>query len=206
MFKSKWLLATMTLSLPALAWAGDGHNRVERAQDRQEVRQNKQEQRDDHRDLRQLESLLSRYDVARARGSRNELLQVEAQLRDYVNAELHESRRELAKDEQEIRRSTREVRADGNGWHSSGVTRADDRQDRRDDVRDARVESASLRQTRAIAQELNGLYARMDRRSLQRKATLMGDLLRLARAEQGQNRAEQREDRNEIREDGPRRR
>ncbi|RKH46502.1 hypothetical protein D7X55_15955 [Corallococcus sp. AB049A] len=192
---SKWLLATMALSLPVLAHAGgprDNHH-GEQARDRQELRQDARETRDDHYDLRQVESLLSRYDSARGRSARRDLLQVEEDVRRYVSSELNESHRELAQDKQEARSSAREVRYDGN--------RRDDRKDHRDDVRDARQESRALRQTRSIAQELNNLYGRMDSGSLTRKRMLIADLVQLARAETAQNRQETREDRREARED-----
>ncbi|MBJ6765435.1 hypothetical protein JGU66_32180 [Myxococcaceae bacterium JPH2] len=195
---SKWLLATLTLSLPVLAQAGGP---PERAQDRRELREDRREQRDDRRDLHQLESLINRYDAARGRRDRNDLNRVESELRAYIASELDESHHELAKDVREVRRDNRELRDDRNGWSSPGA-RADDRRDRRDDVRDARAERASLEQTRSIARELDGLYGRTDPGSLQRKRALMGDLLQLARAEQMQNHAEMREDRRELREDG----
>ncbi|WP_223643182.1 hypothetical protein [Corallococcus sp. EGB] len=191
---SKWLLATMALSLPALAHAGGPHgNPVEQAHDRQELRQDAREARDDYQDLRQVESLLARYDSARGRGARRDLLQVEQDLRGYVASELNESRRELAQDKQEARASAHEVRRDG--------YRYDDRKDHRDDVRDVRQESRALRQTRSIAQELNGLYGHMDSGSLTRKRMLIADLVQLAREETAQNRQEMREDRREARED-----
>ncbi|RKG98585.1 hypothetical protein [Corallococcus carmarthensis] len=192
---AKWLLATMALSLPALAHAGGprGNNHGEQTRDRQELRQDARETRDDHHDLRQLESLLSRYDSARGRSARRDLLQVEDELRGYVASELSESRRELSQDKKEARTSAREVHHDGN--------RYDDRKDHRDDVRDARQESRALQQTRSISQELNGLYGRMDSGSLSRKRMLIADLVQLARAEQSQNRQETREDHREARED-----
>ncbi len=191
---SKWLLATMALSLPALAHAGGPRgNHAEQVHDRQELRQDARETRDDHQDLRQVESLLARYDSARGRGARRDILQVEQELRGYVNAELNESHRELAQDKQEARSSAREVRHDG--------YRSDDRKDHRDDVRDVRQESRALQQTRSIAQELNGLYGRLDSGSITRKRMLIADLVQLARAETAQNRQEMREDRREARED-----
>jgi hypothetical protein len=192
-----WLLATMALSLPALAHAGDFRHPSEQARDRQELRQDVRESRDDHFDLRQVESLLARYDSARGRNSRHDLLRVEEELRGYVASELNETRRELAKDKQEARASAHEVRYDG--------YRRDDIRDHRDDVRDARQESRALQQTRGIAQQLNGLYGRMDSGSLARKRMLLADLVQMARTEQAQNRQEMREDWREAREDGRRR-
>ncbi|MBZ4335277.1 hypothetical protein NR800_35815 [Corallococcus interemptor] len=192
---SKWLLATMALSLPALAHADGprGNNHGEQVRDRQELRQDARETRDDRYDLRHVESLLSRYDSARGRAARRDLLQVEEDVRRYVASELNETRRELAQDKQEARASAREVRHDG--------YRYDDRKDHRDDVRDARQESRALRQTRSIAQELNALYGRLDSGSLSRKRMLLADLVQLARTETAQNRQETREDRREARED-----
>jgi hypothetical protein len=189
-----WLLATMALSLPALAHAGDFRHPGEQARDRKELRQNARESRDDHFDLRQVESLLSRYDSARGRSARRDLLRVEEELRGYVASELNETHRELSKDKQEARASAREVRYDG--------YRRDDVRDHRDDVRDARQESRALQQVRGISQQLNGLYGRMDSGSLSRKRMLLADLVQLARVEQSQNRQESREDRREVREDG----
>lgn len=192
---SKWLLATMALSLPVLAHAGGprGNNHGEQVRDRQELRQDARESRDDHYDLRQVESLLARYDSARGRSARRDLLQVEEDVRRYVASELNETRRELAQDKQEARASAREVHRDGH--------RYDDRKDYRDDVRDVRQESRALRQTRSISQELNNLYGRLDSGSLSRKRMLIADLVQLARAEQSQNRKEMHEDRREARED-----
>lgn len=178
MSKSNWLLAAaLSLSLPALAHAGDMRGPAAHAEKRQEVRQDQREARDDRRDTKQIESLLSRYDAARARNNRGALQQVESELRAYVKSELSESRTELAS-----------ARVDARTDH--------DRRDRRDSAQDARSEADSLRQTRDIARELDGLYGRMDPRSVQRKRTLMADLVRLAQSEQSRDRMETHQDRN----------
>ena len=173
-----WMLAAaMSLSLPALAHAADKHGPAPRVEKQHEVRQDRREQRDDRRDTKQMESLLSQYDDARRHNANHALLQVESELRAYLKSELSESRTELASARVDARTDK-------------------DRRDRKDSARDARNEAESLRQTRDIARELDGLYGRLDPRSIQRKRTLMADLLRLAQAEQSRDRMETHQDRN----------
>ncbi|SEM88250.1 hypothetical protein SAMN05444354_12513 [Stigmatella aurantiaca] len=192
---SKWLLATMAFALPSLALAGP-HDRRERHENRQEAQQNRQEQRDDRWDLKQLENLIARFDTATSHRHRDALRQVDADLRAYVALELKETRYELSDAQSEVRRDHHELH-DARGRREF----QDAQHDRRDDVRDVRRESESLKRTRVIQRELEDLYGRMDRNSLHHKRALMMELLQLARAEQAQNRKEIREDRRESRED-----
>ncbi|MDC0714829.1 hypothetical protein POL68_40650 [Stigmatella sp. ncwal1] len=196
---SKWLLATMAFSLPVLAFADGPHRRGERVENRQEAQQNRQEQRDDRRDLKQLENLIARFDAAWSRRHHDALRQVDADLRAYVAADLAENRYELSDAQAEVRRDTHEVR-DARYAHDRREFQ-DAQRDRRDDKRDVRVEAEALRRTRGIQRELEGLYGRVDRNSLERKRSLMMELLQMARTEQEHNRQEIREDRRESRED-----
>ena len=77
----------------------------------------------------------------------------------------------------------------------------DDRRDRRDDVRDAQQEVASLRTRQAIARELFSLMGSRRAYDLQRQRTLIVELINLAQLEVRDSHQELREDQREKRED-----
>lgn len=188
-------IATVLLSAGAAnaQWHGN-----ERRQDNREVHQDKAALRDDRRDLADLEDVLARFDRAWNRQDERAMSAVEDRLRELMRQEFAESRAEYEKARGEVRRSDREVRRDG--WGRPGA-RADDRRDRRDDVRDTRVEAATLQTRAAIARELHWVMGSRNPSDLQRERNLIAQLVQVARVEVQQSKQELREDRQERRED-----
>lgn len=209
---TRFLTAVVSI-VPLLAQAQVMRDRLEKAKDRQELRQDARERRDDRHDAMKLETLLAQIDSARQRNDVAALARIDEELRALVQTEIAESKVELARDRAEVRADNRELRSDrreirrdvrakrplalANDVHD----KRDDRRDRRDDVRDARVEEASLARTQAIAAELSGLYGKQDAPSLDRKRTLVLELVSLGRAQRVQNVRERAEDKRELRED-----
>lgn len=173
--------------------------RMERAQDRHELRQDARALQDDRRDLAELEDTLARFDRARATRNEHEMMSVESRLRELLREELAEGRAEIAKDKAEVRRDNREVRRDA-AW-GNGAQYANDRHDRRDDVRDARAEVSAQRTKRNIAWDLNRVMGSRRPEDLNRERGLMVELIALARQELHQDHQEMREDKRELRED-----
>ncbi len=211
---SRWLLALVLTSAAAgSAHAQVARDRQEKAQDRREIAQDQRQIADDANDIRHLQILIGRFDRARATGNAVELQAVDNEVRRVVAIELQEGRREQAQKNAEVARSAGEVRSERrevgrdvrNGRPGAAARdrrdARDDRRDLRDDVRDAQKESAQNQRRYNIAVELNGLAGRLDPPSLERKRTLMVQLLREAGIEYRESVKEANEDRKELRED-----
>jgi hypothetical protein len=178
MMLKKAMLLVGALLLPATAaMAQPGEWR----ENRRESRQDHRELRDDLRDARRLEGLVARFERARYANNYGELYQLDNELRGLVQNELAESQRELRQDHREVRRD---------GWERGW----DGRRDRRDDIRDARVERNSLERRYQVARQLDYLYGRMDWNALNQKRSLMNELIMLARQEVREDHQEARED------------
>lgn len=195
------LVTTLALLLPTFASAQAPHR--ERAQDRREVRHDKGDLRDGRRDLDRIEKIRDDYRRAITGRSARAVNRVEARLTAWLDEELREDRREVRQDKRELQRSRRELRRDARYETRRGVR--DDRRDRRDDRRDLALERGERQRHLQLERELRGLLGRKDRRSLQRKAAILDELVSLQRAELRQDRQELREDRQERREDRRRR-
>ncbi|QRN99046.1 hypothetical protein JRI60_08495 [Archangium violaceum] len=185
----KTLNALSSALVASLLLAGSAHaqsqrDRIERAQDRHEVRQDTAQRADDRMDVAELERVLARFDAARARRNNAELAAVDDRLRELLRAELAEGRTEMAQARAEARDDRRESRAET-----------------RDDVRDARVEAASQTARKTIARELSSLSGARSQAQLERKRELIVELVRLGKQEVRQDQRETREDRKELRED-----
>ncbi|MBK7859524.1 MAG: hypothetical protein IPJ65_13055 [Archangiaceae bacterium] len=212
MTKTSILLGVLMFT--SLAQAQGVRDRVEKAGDRQALRQDAREKRDDLRDGARLESLLARFDAARAHNDVTALLGVDAELRRLIAGELAESRAEYGKDRAEVRQDQRELGSDRRELARDQVTgrgpavKVDDRHDRNDDRRDlagdrrdARDEVRHAVRVAEIDAEYARLQGRADRGSLDRKRSLLTELLALSRHELRQDSREAAEDRRELRED-----
>lgn len=181
-------LKTFSSALVAsLLFAASAHaqSHMERAQDRHEVRRDSAQSADDRMDVAELERVLTRFDAARGRrNNAAEMAAVDNRLSELLRAELAEGRAEMAQARSETRQERGESRAEN-----------------RDDVRDARVEAASLQARRTAARELNSLMGVRTQAQLNRKRELIVELVRLGKQEVRQDRQEQREDRKDVRED-----
>lgn len=188
-----------SLFIAGAAHAQDWHNRQERAQDHKEMRQDVRAARDDRKDLEELQAVLNRFDAAWTQRNEREMAAVEVRLRELLREELAEGHAEMSRDRAEVRRDQHEVRRD-EMW-GKPVATADDRRDRRDDVRDARAEAASQRSRKVIAWELSPLLGSRRPADLQRVRSLIVELIGLAQRELQQDHKELREDQREMRED-----
>lgn len=210
------LISALVVSLLAAGCAAHAQaprNRVERAQDRQELRQDARERTDDWRDVASLETVLADFDRARSPVNASALHTVDARLRHLLRAELAEGSNELSKDRAEVRKDNQEVRSDHRevgkdvaqgrpgAYSDDKHDLRDDRRDRRDDVRDANAEARSQADRLRVARELAALEGRYAPAELNRKRSLIVELIQLARQEVRQDGSETREDRREIRED-----
>lgn len=171
----------IVLAVPAAGRAQPRPDYFSRTDDRRELRQDRRDLADDGRDLAWIERLIGDFDAARARRNRRALARVEGEVARTLAREVREGRLDLARSRGEIRRDAYDGR-----WE-----RRDDRRDLRDDRRD-------LRRVALIEREFGSLRGRMDRRSLDRKRTLLAELHGLARAELREDGWELREDRRDA--------
>jgi hypothetical protein len=197
-------LVALLLSAPSLAQT-PGLRQDTRAlrQDHRELQQDRRELRDDQRDAAHAATLMARYDAARRRQDNVALAALDSEALRQMAAELAEGRAELRRDAAEVAREGHEVHQSRRerGTESGPLVRADDRRDRRDDVRDARAKQEDGRHVGAIRSEYTALSGRMDAVSLDRKSALLADFLRRSRHELPTDAAERHEDRQERRED-----
>lgn len=210
--KTQGMLAVLVIAIPMAAGAGPS-DRMQKAQDRREIRTDKAQRFDDWRDLNRLQGVLAKFDAARARQDFAGLNAAEAELRALIAREVSEGQAELAQAKAEVRRDTREVRSENRDVRNDlaqGKTgqamndihdKRDDLRDRRDDIRDAKVERAELVRVRGIGVEMQTLAGRVDPWSLNRKRALIGELIDLSKREMAQDRREIHEDHRELRED-----
>lgn len=185
--------AFLGFSSSALAW-GPGPGEV--TNDFNELRQDRESLRGDVHDLRRLEGILSNYRSASWRRDVRWLGALEQEFLGALRSEIHESYREQREKAREAWRSSVELNwnVGYNGWR-------DDRNDFRDDRHDLFVESTNLRALRGLEGRFMRLMGRMRHWALREKEQIIGEALRLARAELRGDLRELREDRNELRED-----
>lgn len=207
---SRWMLSFVLLTAAASSAVAQPYNGRQRQQDRREIARDNA-QAADANDLRQMQFLIGRFDRARATGNGPELQYVDNEVRRYVARELEEGRREQMQKNAEAQRSAAEARNSQRDARNRPYDRRerrdarDDRKDLRDDVRDAQKEAAQNQRRYNIALELNGLAGRLDPGSLNRKRTLMIQLMQEAGYEYQETVKEGAEDRRELREDRRRR-
>jgi hypothetical protein len=217
MFKTKAVAMALAVAgglTAQAAFAGDvARDRMEKAQDRGEMRQDGRQAMDDRMDLAKLEATLAEMDRVRATRRPAELAMVDRKVMELIRDEAVESRTEMAqkagevrKDSGELRSDRREVRQDtAMGMPGKTVNDThdlrDDRRDKRDDQRDLAKEQMQATRRHQIAMEYRGLMNRADQPSVDRKRTLLVELIGMARNEVRGDRQELREDKKELRED-----
>lgn len=207
-------LVIATLFVSTMACAQSYGNRLERARDRQDLRQDRRQLKDDRRDAARTLGLLTDYDAAAAANDVNRLSALDAAFNQQLSQELAESqvesaqaRQELREDRRELGSDRRELRQDVALNRRPGVTRDDvrDRRDDRRDLADDRRDAAKERLSRArlieIQGQLSGLAGRFDPPSVSQKRALYGEFFGVAMNELHRDKQERREDRRELRED-----
>lgn len=208
------LALTGCVTSRAVYGEGEVRNRVERAQDRKELRQDARQRLDDRMDVAKLEKALADFDQARAANQAAAMAGVDSHVMTLARQERAESGVEVAQKAAEVRRDGAEVRSDRREvvrdvrtGHTGGQLAddardlRDDRRDRRDDRRDLGHELGAAGRRGDIAVEYKTLSGRMDAPSLDRRRALLVELIGIARAELAGDRQETREDRRERRED-----
>jgi hypothetical protein len=208
------LTAALLIPAPSGAQNDRVRNKVEKATDRKEIRQDARATRDDARDLARLQQLRSEFEAARASSDKRALHRVDEAVAGYLAGEKAESQKETAAAEREVRRSRREKRSDRREIRDNRREGAsplerlddrhdlrDDRRDLRDDQRDAAVEKTRREKIETIRTAWTAMQGNYDPASLERRARLLDDLVGLADGEISSDTKEGREDRRELRED-----
>jgi len=202
--------ATMTFGGTALAGPPDP---IERAGDRQELREDRRETAADRWDLARLKALHGRYLAARGASNGALLGVLDREIMTELRVEVRETKIETAEKAHEVRASAgerngerREVVEDVARGRPLEAARdakdlRDDRRDLRDDRRDLAAEVASLHRKLAIRDAYAPLVARLDRASVQQKVVLIERAIALAKLEVRQDVKEKAEDERELRED-----
>lgn len=207
----KKALGLLVVGLSACATAQPVRNRVERANDRQDLRQDKRQLVNDAKDLGDVNALLAQYDLALSRNDAMGIKAVDAQFQNYLAKEAVEANREVAQAQQEVRQDKREVRGDRRelgGDLARGKRAGDDARDlARDKVNtvDDRSDAARERNARSrlflIRGELAPLQGLVDPGATARKRALYAEVVTLAKSDLARTKIEQGEDRRELRED-----
>jgi hypothetical protein len=144
---------------------------------------------DDRRDLDRLNQMLVRMDRARAMNDVRTLRQLDTELSAFIRKEWNESRRELYMARREEQDSKMDLR--------DGASRRE-RRDYWQDRRNTQEEKRFQRDLTNISNRLQPLYGRMDRRSVDMKRSLLGQLITLAEREMQRTLRELREDRRDA--------
>jgi hypothetical protein len=210
----KRLLIVAVMAVSSLSLAQAPRNRIERANDRQDLRQDNRQLADDRMDAARAAQLLTDYDAAAARNDAARLGQLDVAFTRHLERELAESRVESAQARQEVREDKRELRGDRRELNRDfaqgrgpGVKADDardlarDRADLADDRRDAAKERVSRERLLAVQAQLAGLTGRFDAGSVSQKRALYAEVLAVAVNEVHRDKVERREDRRELRED-----
>jgi len=188
-------------------------NPVERAGDRQELREDRRETGADRWDKARLEALHAQYVAARAARNLALVGQLDRRVLAELQHEIGESKVETAEKAAEVRESGRE-RAGERREVVKDVVRgrpvkaardardlADDRRDVRDDRRDLAAEAAALARKRDIRDAYLARMGQLDPASLAAKEALIQRAIGEAAVEVRADVKEKVEDRKELRED-----
>ncbi len=202
------------LVVSAVSAAQPKRNRVEKARDRQDLRQDNRQLTDDRLDAARAAALLRDYDAAASRNDAGRLASLDQAFNKHLVREIAESRVESAQAQQEVREDRRELKSDRRELNQDVALRrrpgvvADDVHDKNRDrvnLADDRVDAAKERMSRqrllAIEQQLGPLAGRFDPPSVAQKRQLYAEVVGTAVNELGRDQAEKREDKRELRED-----
>ncbi len=169
--------------------AQQAKNAWEKAEDRQQIRQDRVAIADDRADLDRLSSLIEKWDDYRSQGNTKKMRDVQRQIAKELRRDLAEAANQAALAKREVRQSTREIyserddlaerqRVEANALanqEKENAARAnaqvqnerhdlrDDRRDRRDDVRDMVKAEEILAAKREVALELRNVQSKIDR-------------------------------------------
>lgn len=210
----KGILGVLAVCVAFASSAQPIRNRVERANDRKDLRQDRRQVADDARDLGAVSTFLAAYDLAVSKNDAVGIKAADAQFQGYLAREAVEANREVAQAQQEVREDRREVRSDRRELGQDlalgrrpGVV-ADDARDLArdkgnlaDDKADAARERAARNRLFVIRTELAPLQGLVDPAATTKKRALYAEVVTLAQRDLQRTKVEQREDRRELRED-----
>jgi hypothetical protein len=210
----KQLSVAFVVVSSSLALAQPMRNRVEKAKDRQDLRQDNRQIANDRFDAARAAAMLRDYDAAAAVNDAVRLGALDVQFNNHLAREIAESQVESAQKQQEVREGKRELASDRRELRQDvklgrrpGVVVDDvkdknrDRANLADDKADAARERLSRERLQQIQGQLGGLAGRFDPPSISAKRSLYGEVLAFARAEVAGDKQEKREDKRELRED-----
>ncbi len=213
--------------LPAGAAAQGKGKGKDRAGDRREIKEHNRELRDDRLDLTRLKTIRADFVRARKSKSRAKLRKIDSRLRELLGEEAKEGRKEVGDSRRDLRTDRRQhgvvadpkerrqhgvvadpverrqhgVVADPVERRQHGVVAKPGQGATRDAKRDLRQESLAQLRLQQIRGEMGKLYGKYDRRSLNRRAVLMDELIEMAKLEKRRDRRELKQDRRERRDD-----
>ncbi|MBL8914958.1 MAG: hypothetical protein JNM17_29905 [Archangium sp.] len=199
-------LAVLVLT-SSLSLAQPLRNRIEKAKDRQDLRQDNRQLANDRFDAARAMQMLRDYDAAAAVGDVVRLGGIDVAFNGHIAREIQESKVESAQARQEIREDKRELASDRREVRQPGNTLDDvkdknrDRINLADDKKDARQEFLSRERLQSIQGQLAGLAGRFDAPSVAQKRALYAEVAGAALKELSTDKQERREDRRELRED-----
>ncbi len=185
----------------------------ERADNRQDVREDHRELGNDRWDAHRLEKLLQDYRAALSKAPPAVIKNLDDRFQAELAIELRESRIEVGEKQQEVNEARREKNEERREVVKDVVKGkpvktvrdakdlADDKRDLADDRRDRGIEVANLEAKRSIRNRFQPLASRTDVASMNQKIGLIEEALGLAQREVNKDVREIREDRREKRED-----
>jgi len=179
-----------------LAWTSpaDADNRVERQQDKREIRQDQATAEAIETRLKELEHVVDLWHDANLKDDDNKIRQYESQMRTLIQNDMRETSQQINRQEREVVRSADEYHRDGHRWSE----RADDRRDRNDDRSDVAALRSVLGGKKRVAAGFSRAVA------FSNKYRLVNDYMNLMRQQMGQTQVELVEDTKELQEDSRR--
>jgi hypothetical protein len=202
------------LVFSSLTLAQPRPNRIEKAKDKQDLRQDRRQLTNDRMDAARAAQMLRDYDAAVVGNDAVKLGAIDVAFNAHLAGEIAESQVESAQARQEVREDKREVGGDSREIRRDVVigkgvaVTEDDARDRKrdkanlaDDRKDAARERLSRERLLAIQAQLGGLAGRFDPPSVAQKRQLYAEVVANAVSEIHRDKQETREDKRELRED-----
>lgn len=208
-----WILGGVMMAMTGSAALAAPPDPVERANDRQALREDTRESIADRWDKARLEGLLADYVKARKTRNGAALTELDQRFMTEIRVEVRESKIETAEKAQELNQSERERNGErrevvkdvvtGHPVHAARDAHdlRDDRRDVRDDRRDLAAEAASLKRKQDIREAYAARLGQLDAKSVLAKEGLIKRAIAEAALEVRADVKEKHEDRRELRED-----
>jgi len=197
-------IATTLLIATGAASAQSTRDATEQYRDYRQLRRPKVERQDVFRDLARLEALAGRFDAARSSKNQTVFHAVREEIRIAALAELAEGSAELARSRPQAAGSDGGASFTRREMQLSSVTGGpaedqlpperqdlrDTRRDLRDEQRNVARKAAKQKRRQEIAAAIRDLDGATDEASFDRERGMLGELIKIARAETAQNQKE----------------